>query len=484
MKYLDIEQLRERHPAWALLRANHAPLVLGFLGRVFVERNVADLSASELAGELDDEIYALNQLLGEQRFPRSAQAYLDEWASPEKGWLRKFYQPGSDEPRYDISPVVEKTLLWVQELRARDFVGTESRLNTIFDLLRQMVFGAEEDPELRLAELHRRRAEIDEEIARAERGDVAVLDSAGLRDRYQQFARTARELLSDFREVEENFRSLDRDLRRQIAGWTGSKGALLDDVLGSRNSIAESDQGRSFQTFYDFLLSYQRQEELTELLERLRHLDIADRDDRLTRVHYDWIDASERTQATVRLLSEQLRRFLDDQVWLENRRVFDLLRNIETKVLQLRDHRDPPLAMEMDDSRVSVNLPTERPLYRRPTVTVLESDQPAQGSDDFETVALGDQVYIDRDDLARRVFSTLGPRDQIGLQAIVGETPLEHGLSELIGYLSLGDRGLTVVFDDEHPETISWTRGDAERVAEQVALMPRVTFSRQRTERP
>ena len=53
----------------------------------------------------------------------------------------------------------------------------------------------------------------------------------------------------------------------------GPRAQLLDDVLGSRSSIAESDQGRSFQAFYDFLLSHPRQEELTELLERVQALD-------------------------------------------------------------------------------------------------------------------------------------------------------------------------------------------------------------------
>jgi Protein of unknown function (DUF3375) len=480
MRYDEIEQLQERHPAWALLRAGHAALILGFLGRVFVERNVADLPASELVNDLGDELYALNQQMDEPRFRRSAQAYLDDWAAPERAWLRKFYQPGSDEPRYDISPVVEKTLLWVKELRGREFVGTESRLNTVFELLRQMVFGTEEDPELRLTELRRRRAEIDDEIAKVESGHVAILDSASLRDRYQQFSRTARELLSDFREVEDNFRRLDRELRKEIAGWTGSKGALLDEVLGSRNSIAESDQGRSFQAFYDFLLSHQRQEELTELLDRLRTITtgIPDRDDRLSRIHYDWIDASERTQSTVRLLSDQLRRFLDDQVWLENRRVFDLLRSIETKALRLRDHKDPSVSMEIDESKPSFILPTERPLYRRPNVTTLDSGSAEHGSDELDTAALVNHVYVDREALARRVFGTLGGRDQVGLREIVARAPLEQGLSELVGYLSLGESSLALVFDEEHTEPISWTHDDTERQAE----MPRVTFSRQQGE--
>ena len=60
----------------------------------------------------------------------------------------------------------------------------------------------------------------------------------------------------------------------------------------------------------------------------------ADSDPRLRHVHHDWLQAAEAAQATVRQLSEQLRRFLDDQVWFENRRVIDLLRDIEARALQ------------------------------------------------------------------------------------------------------------------------------------------------------
>jgi Protein of unknown function (DUF3375) len=412
MPYDEIAHQRAQHPAWVLLRSDNAALVLSFLDRAFIESNASDLAASVLAGQLDDELYALNQRLGEGRFPKSATAYLDDWAAPGHGWLRKYYPPDSEEAHYDLAPSVEKALLWVQELRSRDFVGTESRLNTVFELLRQMVFGADEDPEHRLVELRRRRAELDEEIARAERGDVAVLDAVSQRDRYQQFSRTARELLSDFREVEENFRRLDRRLREQIAGWTGSKGALLDEALGSRNGIAESDQGRSFQAFYDFLLSHRKQAELTDLLERLAQIEhLPDQDERLTRIHFDWIDASERTQATVRLLSEQLRRFLDDQVWLENRRVFDLLRGIEAKALRVRHEQSPAVAMELDDSGLTVNLPTERPLYHQPRATPIDSSSMEAGHDDFDTSALLSQMYVDRDELVQRVHTSLSRRD-------------------------------------------------------------------------
>jgi hypothetical protein len=48
-------------------------------------------------------------------------------------------------------------------------------------------------------------------------------------------------------------------------------------------------------------------------------------DIRMQGVHYDWLDAGNHTQRTVALLSQQLRRFLDDQAYLESRRILEIL---------------------------------------------------------------------------------------------------------------------------------------------------------------
>lgn len=476
MDFDELDLLRRNDPAWKLLRADNAPLVLGFLRKVFVDDNVRSISATELISRLDDELYALNERLGDGTFPRSAKAYLDDWAAPENGWLRKYYPSGSDEVHFDATPAVEKALTWIDSLRERSFVGTESRLNTIFELLRQMAYGAETDPEVRLAELHRRRTAIDAEIDQVVGGDFAVLDDSAQRDRYQQFATTARELLSDFREVEANFRALDRELRARIAGWEGSKGELLDDVVGNRNTIADSDQGRSFQAFYDFLLSHERQTELNELLEKVQSLDAVGRTDpRMRHIHYDWLDAAERTQATVRLLSEQLRRFLDDQVWLENRRVMDILRSIESSALNLREHRNPDLGCELDGTAPTIALPMERPLYAPKTKVPLESADISAADADLDASALFEQVYVDRERLSGVVRRELRDRNQVGLTEVLERQPLEQGMAELVGYLSLDDPAIRVVFDEGAREQVRWV-DDAG--AHRVATIPRVTFTR------
>src|SRR5215471_280873 len=476
----EIVWLRANSPAWRLLRADSALLVLSFLYRVFVADNVRSIAATELASRLDDELYALNER-GPRSFPKPARAYLDDWASPESGWLRKYYIEGTDEPWFDATPAAEKALQWVRGLGEREFVGTESRLNTIFDLLRQIVFGTETDPDQRIAELQRKRQQIDDEIARIEAGDLSLLDSSGVRDRYQQFSTTARELLADFRQVEENFRKLDRQLREKIAGWHGGKGELLDDVLGSRESIAGSNQGTSFQAFYGFLLSQTRQEELSALLDRVHSLTgIAERDARLRHIHYDWLEAAERTQATVRQLSDQLRRFLDDQVWFENRQVVDILRGIETRALELRSHGGAAareITTELDAPAPSIRLPMERPLYAPVRKARISSDDIRDADEETDPAALFEQVYVDPAPLAAGVREALRSQLTVGLKQLVTQRPIQQGLAELVTYLSLKDETFQIAYDEQRHEEIGWT--DREGTS-RVVTLPRVSYARMR----
>lgn len=477
MSFDDLAWLRDNSPAWRLLRADHAPLILSFLHQVFVTENIRSIPVAELASRLDDELYALNQRGGEPRkFPKAAKAYLDDWAAPEAGWLRKYYPEGTDEPHADATPAVEKALQWVGSLKEREFVGTESRLNTVMDLLRQIVFGTETDPGQRIAELRRQRRQIDDQIARIEAGELDLLDASAVRDRYQQFAATARELLADFREVEENFRKLDRQLREKIAGWRGGKGGLLDDVLGSRETIAGSDQGKSFQAFYGFLLSQARQQELTGLLDSVHQLaEISGKDQRLRHIHYDWLDAAEQAQATVRQLSEQLRRFLDDQVWFENRRVIEILRTIESHALELRDHRGGQVVMDIDATAPAIRLPMERPLYAPVRTARIDSGNVRPADEETDPAALFEQVHVDPEPLRGCVRQALRRAPVVGLSRLVADNPIRQGVAELITYLSLTDGTFRVVFDEHHPEHLSWQEAGGR---ERTVTMPRVTFIR------
>lgn len=482
LDYATLELLRQSHPAWRLLRSDHAPLVASFLQRVFIRPNVRVIAQSGLVEALEDELFALRERLGADAFPKLALDYLNDWAGTEKGWLRKFYKQGSDEPHFDLTPAVEKAIAWLETLTERSFVGTESRLLTLFELLKQMSAGSETDPRARIAELHKRRDEIDAEIARVLSGDIPLLDDTALKDRFQQFIQLARELLTDFREVEHNFRRLDRRVRERIALWEGSKGALLQEIMGERDAIADSDQGRSFHAFWDFIMSSRRQEELSLLLERVLTLPpVAELkpDARTRRVHYDWLEAGEHTQRTVAQLSQQLRRFLDDQAWLENRRIMDILHGIEAKALALRESLPPSEVMNIGDTAADIELPMERPLYTPAIKPLIANIELVSGDAEVDAAALYSQVVIDKAQLARHIRHALQDRSQITLRELCEMQPLQHGLAELVAYLQLASDAFKSVVDEEAAETIVWSREgpDGQEYAKQ-ARLPRVIFVR------
>jgi hypothetical protein len=331
LTFSTLGALRTHHPAWRLLCSDHAPLVASFLQRVFVVPNVRVMAAADLAEALEDELYALRLQLaekGENPFPNSALEYLNDWAAPDKGWLRKFYRPGTDEAQFDLTPSTEKAIAWLAQLSERQFVGTESRLLTLFDLLKQMSEGSEADPAKRIAELHKKRDDIDAEIARVLAGDVAMLDDTALKDR-----------------------------------------VLALPVL-------------------------------TDLSP----------DTRTRRVHYDWMEAGEHTQRMVAALSQQLRRFLDDQAWLENRRIMDILHGIESKALALRDAPPVGSVMEMTEACADIELAMERPLFT-PAIKPVITDLALQAGDaDIDPSALFEQVVVDKARLTRHIRHALQDR--------------------------------------------------------------------------
>ena len=478
LDYHDLESLRRSHPAWRLLAAQHAPLVIGFLHRTFIAPNERSLPHPELASKLEDYLYRLRRELGQEAFPKPATEYLSDWADGERGWLRKYYPPEGDEPHYDVTPAVERVAEWIGSLQERQFVGAESRLLTIFELLKQMVHGSETDPEVRIAELERRRAAIDEEIERVRAGELKLMDATQVKERFFQVEQTARALLGDFRQVEQNFRGLDRVVRERITTWEGSKGELLGEVFGERDSITDSDQGRSFHAFWDFLMSPRRQEELSALLEQVLSLEpvaALGPDPRLLRVHYDWLEAGEAAQRTVARLSEQLRKYLDDQAWLENRRILGIIREVEQHAIALRNAAPEGALMELDGAAPEVQLAMDRPLFTPPLKPRIEQQPLEAGDAAVAADALFEQVYVDRARLAARIRQALQTRDQVALTTLLEAHPLEHGLAELVAYLGLAAEDRKAVIDEGRSETVAWL--DAEGRSRR-ATLPTVIFSR------
>lgn len=475
MDYPELVAL-QKHPAWGLLRSPHAPLMVHFFQTTFIEPNVRSLNESRMTSRLEDLLYVLSQA-DDTEYPRDATYYLTRWADNSNGWLRKYYVTGEDEACFELTPATEKAIEWLESLGKRQFIGTESRLLSIFELLRQVVEGSQSDPQLRLAELEKRRAELDEEIARVRAGEIEVMDETRVRERFLDVTQTARSLLADFREVEQNFRDLDREVRERITTWTGSKAELLERFFNERKAIGESDQGRSFRAFWEFLMSPARQRELSELLNQTFNLPAVQQlepDRRLLRMHYDWLEAGDSAQRTLARLSEQLRRYVDDQAWLEDRRIMQLLQGIEGRCLAIRDATPETDFMSLEGAIPDIRLPLDRPLYTPPLKPKISQQILLEGEAEGDTAALFAQQTIDRTQLKANIREVLRGSAQVSLGQVLERHPLRQGLAELVTYLDLAAHDDRTLFDEEHPQLIVWQDRQGR---ERQASIPLIIFS-------
>ncbi len=479
LDYDYLLRLKQGHPTLRLLAADNAPLIVSFLYLQFIKPNRRAIAWPDLVSVLDDYLFHLRGIYGEDLYPKSARQYLTDWSEGESPFLRRYYTHGSDEPELDLTPATEKAIDWLRDLETRGFVGTESRLLTVFELLREMVFGSEQDPDARIAELQRRKAEIDGEIERIRAGRLEVMDPTRVRERFHQAEDTARRLLADFRQVEQNFRGLDRATRERIALGDKPKGAMLDEIFAGHDEIRDSDQGSSFRAFWEFLMSPPRQAELDELLDSVYGLDTV-RDlhpgDFLQRIRYLLLEAGEKVFLTNNQLVEQLRKYLDDQAWLENRRIMDLIKGIEKQAVALRDTppRDQVFA-RVDEPRPDIDLVMARGLYQPPVRSLIESPDLREGMADVRVDALFRQVYVDEAALAANVRRLLQRESQVSLARVVERYPVTKGVAELVGYLNIASRDEKTIVDPDKEEQIRIR--DDQGMPRRVRL-PKVVFVR------
>lgn len=492
MQYTDLKSQRKNHTAWRLLASPHAPLIASFLYQVFVQPNVRSLPFDQAASQLDDALYYLNNAERDKPYPKKASQYLDDWASGSNAFLRKYYQKGNDIPQLDLTPGAEKALEWLQTLQPREFVGTESRLLTLHRLLQEIVHNTGDDPEQRIAELEKQKRDIDQQIARLHSGIIDEFDDTRIKERWFEAEDVARKLLSDFRQVEYNFRNLDRDVRELITLSDKNKGDLLDEIFDQQDYIQDSEQGKSFSAFWSFLMSPNRQEELRQLTEtalQQQALEHMDNTVFLRNIGYALLDAGQKVHQTNAQLVEQLRKYLADQAWLENKRILEIIRGIEQSTLDLKKQTSanlPPAFFEIDQPKVAVNLLMEQKLFSPSRKTQLISDVPDEDQAEVDVSALYQQHWVDEHALQSNIRRLLQTRQQISLKEVLQHHPLQQGLAELVAYLNIASKSKQAVINEEITETLDLISDAAQAVPQHTLMtisnrlvhLPQILFTR------
>ena len=443
LDYHEIRYRLETYPVFRILRKESAAIMLGFLFDQFKRHHRSDIGQGELSAALGAYQEYLRMSEGESLAPRDAIAYLDEWAN--EGFLRKYYPASSSEACYDLTPDTERALEWIGELSRRTFVGTESRLMALFDTLRDLSYGASYNAAEKRLELERRRTEIDEELGRLECGEEIVLDDRRILERYFGVEDSARRLLADFKQVEQNFRELDRETKERVLAQDRVRGSVLKELFEHREAISSSDQGKSFSSFWAYLMSLDRREELVVLIDRVLEIPAvrsATKAFPLESLDSRLMSAGARVQDMTHRLNEELRRFLGEGARREGLRVGELLENWKALAMECRE--DPPRGRDFMsiEGEPDILLVMDRPLFE-PESTVVIGERPvAAGEPTVEAESLFDIDTVDISLLDERVRLLVAESGQASLSDAARRFPVTQGAAEILGYLSLAaERG-------------------------------------------
>jgi hypothetical protein len=446
----DISYLFETSPAVQIIRMRNAHWVIPFLFKAFKTENILSLPEqvliNGLAEELRNHTEGTEDLeearieFGEDEESR-ARKYLLNWV--QKRLLQDF--PDNDAvTQYQLSAHTEKLFQWLQSLEKRQFVGTESRFRFLFQTLREMVEYTEDDSVRRLEELKNRKAEIDKEIKRIEMGHKPeIYTNAQLRERLDWFTRLSHELLSDFREVEDNFKFIHRHIVEQHTKAEINKGAIVGYAFEAYDALRKSDQGKSFYAFWDFLVSRAGQEEwrlLTDqLLQLLQDRSIESDGEFVQTIKSLLLQQGRSVYEANDKMAEKLSRIITEKEIARHRRLRQQIGSIKELVFQFMDEDAPPCGLRLD-TPAPIRMSMERKLNlseRQGTAIVKQPANAQEKIEDFERFGrMLNTSHIDKRRLWQNVEQVLQKKTTATLSEIIEIAGLENGIAEVVSYFS------------------------------------------------
>ncbi|QDT32003.1 DUF3375 family protein [Thalassoglobus polymorphus] len=443
-------------PALSLLRSTNAPFIIDFLNQQFKQGEQIAWAHSDLIAAL--VAYQDNlQDTDPGKLPSRADGYIAEWCSSETRWLRRFLEADSDEPSYQLTPHTEDVFAFLDLVLGKDlgFVGTESRLKLVIDLLTDLVVGSSDDPETKLEYLRTEQRKIQEEIEQIQRdGLVATYRPDQIRDQFSTAVSILKQLQGDFRAVEESFRDITLEVQQQQVAGLAARGGILEYALNAEDVLKKDDQGVSFYEFVNLILSPLQTEQLEKIIAEVRKIpELSSQQEGMETVRgmVSLLQReAEKVMRTNQRLSTTLRRLLDVEAHAERQRVAQLLQEIRGLVVSFDGRHDcEDVGLTIEDS-AAIDSPFRRTFWTEPTrlevidLTEFQPDEDAR-SDVFKKYAA--MHRLDWRAMRKHVEELLKLRPAPTLADVLDEFPPTAGVVEVLGYLQIAKD------DDHHIDT-------------------------------
>lgn len=462
-------------PSVELIHSRNREMIIDFFISTFNKQTIISSESihNQLADYLDykqienDEDHEITPF---DTYEEKAKKYILKWTN--KGFLTNYPDEHGDF-FYELSVHSSKTLDWLSSLKKEEFVGTESKFNNILNQLKELVEFTNEDIEKRIELLEDKKLEIEQQIQRIKIGeDVKVFEEFEIIPRFNQLNQSAKELLSDFKEVEDNFKEITKNIYQKHADESLTKSDILEFTFDALDALKDSQQGKSFYAFWSFLLNPELQKQweiLTkELYQILEEKSITINDPFLKRMKKHLHSSGQRVYKANDKMAKKLSRIIRENDASKSEATKIIIQEIKKQLVEISKVKNKPnIAFELE-TNIEINIPFERKLTTEQREEVIYVNKPQIAEDDITSSnhlsKLFSQSNIDKKLLRKRVRNILKNKSQTTLLDVVDNYGgLEKGLPELFGYIGIvkefkhfinSDKTQTVTFDVENQKQI------------------------------
>ncbi len=456
--------LRHQHPAWQLLAARRAPLVLMCLKTLFqhsqtgiAQEDALQLLTDILASHANNDEFEINT----DDYPALARRELREWI--KRGLVVE------REGELLATDALQRTLDFVDGLDRRLMTSTASRLATVQREIENLDARLNPDPKSRVGHLERKIRALTDELERVKRGEFTVLSGQPAIEGIREIYNLSMSLRADFRRVEDSYRTADRELRHSIINDNHHRGAIVDSLLDSHDNLLETPEGQVFDSFYEQL---NRSVELDNMKQRVRNIlrnpHIEQALNRQQQVELRWLIAQLVGESAniirARARSERdVKAFLKTGLATEHHRVGELLRELLQVALDI-DWGDAT------ERRSSVPFPVVAvavsglPLIERLRCKSLESDDTIDlelSEQHTNLIDIEDDFWsafdtLDRDQLLQDTLQVLSQQNKsMGIAELAGHLPPTHDLENLALWLTIArEADVPVHIEQENVDVI------------------------------
>jgi len=477
MSYDEIISIIDSKSTIKILRSKKesSALILSFLHKSFKQKNIISIPYFDLIADLQyylDEIaiFDINKFDEETEIAFAddnnikARKLINNWIKNE--YLR-YYTDNAGEYINELTRSTSNLLEWFEKafFRKQEFIGTESRFKTIIGILKEINENTSENPETKILELEKEKERIEEEIRLIKRTNrVRALEDYQIISRFNEVNQMIHELQVDFKEVEDNFVEIRNHIYKQQTNKNTTKGDILDYTFDALDELRESNQGKSFYAFWNFLVIDSSKEELKIMIEaiysELEKRKVLPTDSGVLKKLQNYLYRSgKKVIDKNNLLAEKLGRVISEKKLKERKETIELIKAIRNLIIDSKENPPNEEVFIEIEGLPQIDLVLERKLGEEQQITNIEFRPKELSKEHLQSVkfdALFDQFVINKAELQKRINELLKFQSQVSLKEITKIYPIEKGLSEILTYFSIASEDVKHIINKEIDETISY----------------------------